>query len=88
MIGKHRVAAKRAEGTSLRSDVLHTIDYQRFAWFDVKCVFRVKLIVRAMQCRTFLFGPHCFPSFGDVAEDILGYVVPIMAVADEMIIIT
>ena len=27
MIGKHRVAAKRAEGTSLRPDVLHTIDY-------------------------------------------------------------
>ena len=87
MIGKHRVAAKRAEGTSLRSDVLHTIDYQRFAWFGVKCVFRVKLIVRAMQCYI-LFGSHCFPSFGDVAEDILGYVVPIMAVADEMIIIT
>ena|GEM_PF-5942718 len=87
MIGKHRVAAKRAEGTSLRPGVSHAIDYQRFAWFCVKCAFRVKLIVRAMQCYI-LFGSHCFPSFSDVAENILGYVVPIMAVADEVIIIT
>lgn len=50
MIGKHRVAAKRAEGTSLRPGVLHAIDYQYFAVLDVKCVFRVKLITRAMQC--------------------------------------
>ena len=50
MIGKLVFAAKRAEGTSLRPDVFHAIDYQCFAVLGVKRAFRVKLIIRAMQC--------------------------------------